>query len=127
MLVLPVRRVVPEPWDYVGIFPALAGLVVNLWCSKMFSGAGTTIKPFERSARLVTGGPYRFSRHPMYVGMAAVLTGLAVFLGSVTPFVVIPAFVAVMAAKFIPAEERAMAETFGDKWREYAARVRRWL
>lgn len=125
--VLPLRQVIPSPWRYAGTIPALAGLVVNIWCSKMFSSAETTIKPFEQSTRLVTRGPYRFSRHPMYAGMAAVLFGLAVFLGSVTPFAVVPAFVAAMEAKFIPAEERAMEETFGEEWREYAGRVRRWI
>jgi protein-S-isoprenylcysteine O-methyltransferase Ste14 len=123
----PLVLIIPYPWNYAGFVPALGGLIVIIRCSKMFSDAGTTIKPFEQSTSLVTGGPYRFSRHPIYVGMASVLAGLAVFLGSLTPFFVMPVFVWVMAVKFIPAEEAAMEAEFGDEWRAYAARVRRWL
>lgn len=124
---VPVRKVIPPPYNYLGALLVLVGLVLNIWSSNLFNKAKTTIKPFEKSAGLVTDGPYRISRHPMYLGMTVSLAGLAVLLGSVTPAIVIPAFVWVMAKEFIPVEEQAMEETFGDAWREYKKRVRRWL
>jgi len=124
---LPVRKVLVSPYNYAGVPALLVGLVLNVWCSGLFGKAKTTVKPFEQSSRLVTEGPYRYSRHPMYLGMALCLAGLAVLLGTVTPVLVVPVFVRLLGKKFIKAEERAMEETFGDAYREYKQRVRPWL
>ena len=123
---LPVAKIVPWPYRYLGVPLLTAGVVLNVWSDQIFKKAKTTVKPFERSSRLVTEGPYRFSRHPMYLGMVVILIGLGVLLGSVAPWVVVPAFVLV-AAKFMSVEEKAMEETFGQAYRDYRRRVRRWL
>jgi protein-S-isoprenylcysteine O-methyltransferase Ste14 len=124
---LPVAQVVAWPYRLAGAAPVALGLGLNLWADRLFKRAGTTVKPFETSRRLVTGGPYRFSRHPMYVGMTAVLAGVAVGLGSVSPAVVAVAFAVVVDRAFITAEERAMVEAFGNEYEAYRRRVRRWL
>ena len=123
---LPVKKVIILPVRYCGIALAAGGMLLATWADRLFKKARTTVKPFERSTRLVTAGPYRFSRHPMYLGMAAVVAGLAVMLGSLAPLAVIPAFVWAME-KFIRVEEKAMEETFGQAYREYRRRVRRWI
>ena len=123
---LPVREVVPSPCRYLGIALLVIGLALNIWSDQIFKKAKTTVKPFERSSRLVTEGPYRFSRHPMYLGMVAILIGLGIALGSITPWAVVPAF-AFLAGKFIAIEEKAMEETFGQAYRDYRRRVRRWI
>ena len=73
----------------------------------------------------MTDGPFRFSRHPMYLGMVLVLIGVAVALGTVGPALVVVPLYCVLA-RFIAVEERAMAETFGDACQEYRSRARRW-
>ncbi len=123
---LPIRQVVVAPYRYLGIALILAGVAVNFWSSNLFDKAKTTVKPFEQSSDLVTEGPFRFSRHPMYVGMVVLLAGLAVLLGSVTPVLVIPPF-AWIVKRFADVEEKAMEETFGDAYRQYSKRVRRWV
>lgn len=125
-VLLPVVAIIPWPYRCLGLLPGLLGVALNLWCSAMFSRAKTTIKPFERSSRLITAGPYRFTRHPMYTGMVLALAGLAVGLGSLAPAAVVPVFVWVIRRSAV-AEEKAMAETFGDAYIEYRRRVRRWL
>jgi protein-S-isoprenylcysteine O-methyltransferase Ste14 len=124
---VPVRKLIGAPYSYLGVIPLLIGLMVNVWCSEQFKRVKTTVKPFEQSSHLVTEGPYRFSRHPMYVGMALALIGLAVLLGTTVQVVVIPIFVWVMGKKFIAAEEKALEETFGEAYRQYSKRVRRWV
>ncbi len=124
---LPVRQVVPSPYRYLGIALLVIGLVLNIWSDQIFKKAKTTVNPFERSSRLVTEGPYRFSRHPMYLGMVVILIGLAVVLGSVTPVPVIPAFTWLVADRFMCVEEKAMEGTFGQTYRAYRRRVRRWI
>jgi len=125
--VLPLAHVVPTPWNLAGIVPLAVGLWLNVWASGLFRRADTTIKPFQRPASLVAHGPYRFSRHPMYLGMALVLAGVGVMLGTAGPLVVVPAFVWAMEAAFIRAEERDMEAAFGDEYRAYRRRVRRWI
>ncbi|MGH8742056.1 MAG: methyltransferase family protein, partial [Burkholderiales bacterium] len=71
--------------------------------------------------------PYRFTRNPMYLGMSGALLGAAVYLGSLTPFVVVPAFMALLADRFIAPEEAFLERAFGQAYLDYKARVRRWL
>jgi len=110
-----------------GAVPLVLGLALGIWGSNLFQRARTTIKPFETPTTLVTSGPFRLSRNPMYLGMAAVLVGVALMLGSATPFLVIPPFVLLLDVRFIRREESAMRAAFGEAYRAYQARVRRWL
>jgi protein-S-isoprenylcysteine O-methyltransferase Ste14 len=75
----------------------------------------------------VDSGIYRFTRNPMYLGMLLVLTAGAVYLGNLAAFAVLPLFVLSMNRLQIRPEERFMREKFGDAYRDYAARVRRWI
>jgi protein-S-isoprenylcysteine O-methyltransferase Ste14 len=115
---LPVARVAPPPWNLLGVVPLGIGLAANLWASAAFHRAGTTIKPCQRPARLITDGPYRFTPHPMYVGMVLVLLGVALLLGSLSPFAVLLPFGWVMRM-FVKMEERRMEETFGEAYLDY--------
>ena len=123
----PVRQVVSGPYRYLGIIPLGAGLAVVLWAAGIFERAGTTIKPFEKSSTLVVRGPYRVSRNPMYLGMVCGLVGVGVVTGSVTPFLVVPAFAYLIDRRFIREEEALLEQTFGSQYSAYKACVRRWL
>ena len=74
----------------------------------------TTVKPFEESTALITTGVFRISRHPMYFGMVLILVGIALLMGSLAPYVVIPIFAIVMDRVFIKIEERMFEEIFGS-------------
>jgi protein-S-isoprenylcysteine O-methyltransferase Ste14 len=123
---LPVKALIPFPFTLLGIVPALLGVAASVAASNAFNRAETTVKPFEQPSALLTGGWYRFTRHPMYVGFFLLVLGIAVLLGSLTPFVVLLPFGWIMHV-FMVYEERRMAETFGEAYAEYANRVRRWL
>ena len=86
----------------------------------------TSFYPFATPTTLVTRGPFRLSRDPMYLGMVLVLIGVALLLGSVTPWVVVPLFVVLIDARFVRREEKDL-EGAGDAFRAYRARVRRWI
>ena len=94
-----------------------------------FVRAGTTINPvqIDRASRLVTGGIYRVTRNPMYVALALLLLGLALFLGRPWLLVGPLAFVLYTTRFQIRPEERAMQARFGADYDAYRARVRRWL
>jgi protein-S-isoprenylcysteine O-methyltransferase Ste14 len=126
-LALPVARVIPLPWSLAGLVLVTAGVAVNIVADRQFTAARTTVNPFGAPTTLVTTGPFRVSRHPMYLGMVSALLGVAVTLGSATPFLVPPAFAVLLTVRFIHAEEAALAARFGDAWTAYAARTRRWI
>ena len=123
----PVRQVIQFPYRYSGLVFVLGGILLVLWAAWLFGQAGTPIKPFQKASALVLRGPYRLTRNPMYVGMVTVLVGIAVLLGSLSPVIIIPLFVALMDWRFIRAEEAALGRIFGAKYGDYKARVRRWL
>jgi protein-S-isoprenylcysteine O-methyltransferase Ste14 len=121
------RQIVPLPWDLVGLIPLLLGIVINLLADKALHIADTTVKPFQESTTLVVNGVYGVSRHPMYLGFVLVLVGVAILLGSLSPWLVVPIFVVLMEVVFIQIEERMLANKFGPAWEDYKRKVRRWI
>lgn len=126
-LFAPIVRWLFLPIGIVGVLPLLLGIGINVRCSNLFKQAGTTIKPFEESGELVIDGPYRISRHPMYLGMVLILAGIGLLLGSVAPLLVIPAFLWIVTKRFVVPEEAAMEARFGPRYVVYKAHVRRWI
>jgi len=106
-----------------------AGVAFDLLGLVAFRASRTTINPLrpERASALVTGGVYRVTRNPMYVGMGLLLLALAVYLSALLPFAG-PVFFVLYITRFqIQPEERVLSGIFGEEYSTYAARVRRWL
>jgi protein-S-isoprenylcysteine O-methyltransferase Ste14 len=76
---------------------------------------------------LVTRGPYRFTRNPMYVGLIFVYLGEAALLKQIWPVIVLPFMIAYLNWTVIPLEEAKLKEAFQDEYERYRARVRRWF
>jgi len=93
----------------------------------LFHRTGTQLRPFQDAGTLMTGGPFRLSRNPIYLGMALILTSTWLITGATTPVIVPVAFAMIIQKRFIEAEEEFLAEHFGDAYNEYRSRVRRWL
>jgi protein-S-isoprenylcysteine O-methyltransferase Ste14 len=133
MAVLVLDRVVPGPeilppasrWVGMALFVIAAGLFVM--SVGQFRRHGTPLRPFGDPGTLVTGATFRLSRNPIYLGMALVLASVWLYLGSTTPVVVPIVFCVVIQKRFIEAEEEFLTEHFGDAYREYQSKVRRWL
>ena len=123
----PLSRIIPFPWNLLGIIPLVMGVAINIIADGLFKKLNTTIKPFEESSVLVTTGVFRFSRHPMYLGMLLILLGIAVLTGSLTPYAVAIVFVIIMELVFIRAEEKMLEKTFDEAWKKYKQTARRWI
>jgi len=78
-------------------------------------------------ATLVTGGVYRYSRNPMYVGMGIALLGFAIAIDSLWVLAGLVPFFGLLSARVVPQEEAELARTYGDLYAEYSKDVRRWL
>ncbi|HET6373410.1 MAG TPA: isoprenylcysteine carboxylmethyltransferase family protein [Candidatus Polarisedimenticolia bacterium] len=123
----PVKQIIFAPYRYLGVILFAAGVTIVLWGKGIFRRAGTTIKPFEESSALVVEGPYRVSRNPIYLGMACGVLGASVMAGSLTSFLVAPAFVYLIDRRFVRVEEAMLEQRFGPQYAAYKARVRRWI
>jgi len=119
----------PGPWRApLGAGLVVAGLALMVYGIVTFRRRRTPLVPGEgRATSLVTGGPFRFSRNPMYLGLSAALVGEAVLLGSLTPWVGVPVFVLVVTRLWIVPEEHWLSASFGDEYARYRALVRRWF
>lgn len=125
--ILPIMRIIPFPYNFIGVAPVAVGIIMNLWADQLFKRAGTTVKPDQRPAVLIAHGPFAVSRHPMYFGMLSILIGTALLLGSASAFVVPAAFFAAMELSFIPEEEKTMSNVFSNDYAAYKRKVRRWI
>ena len=124
---LPGVKIIAFPWNLTGIIPLAAGIFLNLSADRAFKQRRTTVKPFEESSALIRNGVFRFSRNPMYLGMAGILLGLAILLQSVFPFVVVPVFMITVDIVFIRDEEMMLEAKFGEEWRRFRHSTRKWL
>ena len=126
---LPILRWLLPPWNRLGWVFIGAGLSIDAAAVAAFARARTTANPIhiERAQHLVTGGLYRVSRNPMYLGLLSSLCGWALLLGSVAPFLGIILFERILVMAQIRPEEAALAARFGDDYLRYTHRVRRWL
>ena len=124
---LPGPRVIEAPSSLIGVGLGLLGVGLNVVGDRQFQRAKTTMNPFGEPRVLVTTRVFRYSRHPMYLGMVILVVGMAMLLGYAMPFAAPVLLWAVLWYRFIAHEERAMAERFGEEYTLYQKRVRRWI
>lgn len=103
------------------------GAIIAAWGLVTFRKARTTTVPGKASSRMVSWGPYRFSRNPMYVGLIIAYLGEAAILRQVWPVLFLPLVVAYLNWIVIPVEEAKLKEVFAEEYDQYRARVRRWV
>jgi protein-S-isoprenylcysteine O-methyltransferase Ste14 len=115
-----VQRIVG--WSLVGLGLLLAASAVAL-----FRRAGTTPNPTKPTTALVIRGPYRFTRNPMYLGLSALYAGVTLLVNSLWPLLLLPAVIVLVQTRVIAREEAYLDAKFGDEYRAYKARVRRWI
>lgn len=105
----------------------VCGGMLALSCFVMFLLARTTVIPFGRASSLVTHGPYRITRNPMYWSLVLAYLGGAGLLVSPWPLILLTVPLLILNRVVIPFEERRLREAFGREYEAYCARTRRWL
>jgi len=124
---VPVYQLTAYPWSAIGLLPLITGAGLNLAADAALKKQGTTVKPYETPSALITTGVYSLSRNPMYLGMSLILIGVALLMGSLTPYTIVPGFIIIIDRAFIRPEEATLNRQFGEAWTAYVERVRRWL
>jgi protein-S-isoprenylcysteine O-methyltransferase Ste14 len=123
---LPEERVVG--WEQViGLIVVVIGVGVSSFAAAIFQGRETTRNPYGEPTAFIAQSPYNWTRNPMYLGLASALFGLAIFFGSITMLLAPAVFFAVIDRIVIPREEETMERLFGQDYRNYTNRVRRWI
>jgi protein-S-isoprenylcysteine O-methyltransferase Ste14 len=113
---------VPAGWLLIA-----GGLALTFWAMLTFVRAKTTVLPFKSARTIVSAGPFRFSRNPMYIGLTVAYAGLTLLFGLVWPFVALPFVLRSLHALVIRREEEYLTSAFGTEYTAYRERVRRWL
>ncbi len=119
----------PAPGRYwIGAFIILGSLLgLGVWSVALFRRSGEHANPWKPTAGIVERGPYRFTRNPMYLQMVLACIGFAVLLANVWVLALTPVCAWALQRFAILPEEAYLEAKFGDAYRDYMRRVRRWL
>ena len=111
----------------VGIAALVLGLTVGLAAVRRFRSARTSLQPWEPTSALITDGPFRRSRNPIYIGYTLLYLAVGFWVNSLWPIVLLPLVLGLMYHLVITREEAYLESRFGEAYRAYRRRVRRWL
>lgn len=115
------------PAQIIGLLFGVGGMALIVWSVATLRKYGTTVMPHERSTVLVTSGPYRFRRNPIYLAELMLFFGVAELTKNVWFVVAGLVFAVLVTALSIIPEERHLEETFGEAYTDYKSRTRRWI
>jgi protein-S-isoprenylcysteine O-methyltransferase Ste14 len=122
------RTVLPQGVRWVGWVLVIVGfVVVGLPAFIALLRAGTSPNPARPTTALVMTGSYRFTRHPLYLSMAVIYTGLALAANTLWALLLLPVVIFLIDRGPMDREERYLEQKFGEPYRSYKARVRRWI
>lgn len=111
----------------VGWVAVAVGFTIAAAGMRAFRRHRTAVLPFRPAKTVVQSGPYRWTRNPMYLGLAIFYGGLTFVFDTAVPLLLLPLAIAAMQMLVISREERYLTDAFGDEYRRYQQRVRRWL
>ena len=115
------------PLVIAGLVLVTCGVLFALWGVRTFKRHKTAVMPYKAARTLVSAGPYRYTRNPMYLGMTLAFLGFAVALNAMWPIILLPMALVVLFHLVIRKEEEHLWRSFGDDYVEYRSRVRRWI
>ncbi len=135
LLMVALAKLVPESsyfWPFslsLSVVLFILAAIIGLLAVYSFRQEKTTVNPIrlEKSSSIVSSGIYRFSRNPMYVALLLIIIAVAVYLQNITSFFIIPIFIIYITRYQIMPEERMLMLLFGEEFKEYCQKVKRWL
>ena len=113
--------------QWLGVVVVSAALILAFLAVRRFALAHTPLDPHGSVTVLVTDGPYRFSRNPIYVGYVGILIGLPLALGTIWGLILCPVLILALYHLVIRFEEQYLADKFGETYAGFRKRVPRWL
>jgi protein-S-isoprenylcysteine O-methyltransferase Ste14 len=121
----------PAPWPTTmrsaGMVLLVGGFLLAAWAFSRLVKAGTSPDPARAATTLLTQGPYRFTRNPIYLGFALVFLGFTLLAGTLWGLMLSPVLILAVTRLVVDPEEKHLMARFEARYAEYLARVRRWL
>lgn len=117
----------PSPLHIAGGILSIAGFIFGRWGVRSLHRAGTAVRPDRPVTALVTDGPYQYTRNPLYIGLTTIYLGIALSTGVLWLLVTLAPVLAMTNWKIVRREEQFLEAKFGETYRAYKARVRRWV
>jgi protein-S-isoprenylcysteine O-methyltransferase Ste14 len=124
---IPLPTVVPSILRAIGFPLVILGFLFGMGAMISFRGSRKTNRSHESATRLVTSGVYRFTRNPVYLGFLLMLVGFPLDRGSYWGILLSPVLIFLFNRLVIEPEEILLAQKFGDHYRSYRSKVRRWI
>ncbi|MBT5435076.1 MAG: isoprenylcysteine carboxylmethyltransferase family protein [Alphaproteobacteria bacterium] len=124
---LPAPFLGPVVQTVLGVAFIVPGVALAFWAIRRFRKSGTEVEPWKPNTALVIEGPYRFTRNPMYLALALLFAGLGFAIDTLWLFALLPLLVATLHYGVIRREEHYLEGLFGEPYRDYCTKVRRWI
>lgn len=124
--ILPFFNWIGFPWNFFGIIPIAIGAYFVFSSYALLKKHKTAVN-FEKSSFLVTEGVYEYSSNPMYFGAFLFLLGISLILGNIASFISPAVFFAVINYMFIPYEEEKGEMEFGEEYKKYKKKSKKWI
>lgn len=124
---LPVPKQIQFPFNLIGIILFVAGAYIAIDTKRMFKKTSTPVSYLADPVKLHTKGIFRFTRNPMYLGITIGLAGIAILTGNIYNFAFSILYLVLMDVLFVRQEEEKLENEFGESYRQYKKRTRRWL
>ncbi|MCG7394277.1 isoprenylcysteine carboxylmethyltransferase family protein [Microvirga sp. ACRRW] len=120
---------VPDDWPagLIGTIIFVAALALAAWAIRTMTGAGSNVPTNRPTTAIVESGPYRFTRNPIYLGMFLGLVALSIAFNDLWLLLMLVPFALVIRYGVVAREEAYLERKFGEVYRNYRTRVRRWL
>ena len=125
--VLPIGQVQSFGVQLLGLAWIGIAVLIVLWAAMQFRKNKTTIEPHHTPTALITKGPYRFSRNPIYVAMVLASAGVALWCAALSAFIPTVALAIVLHRRFVLPEEQLLRDTFEEAAETYIAKSKRWV
>ena len=116
-----------EKMYWIGIVMGFLGFFIFTGSALLFRINKTTMIPFQDPSFLITNGIYKYTRNPMYLGMLFIQFGIAIYFGSISPFIIPFLFIPIMNSRIIQHEEVMLEKQFGESYIIFKNSVRRWI
>lgn len=126
-LLMPLTILSSQALRIPGIVVALMGAILLVWGRRTMVAAGTNVNPGKPSLAIVDGGPFRFTRNPLYVSISLIFLGATLFLNEWAGIALLTVLLLIMHFGVVRREERYLDVKFGQVYRDYRSRVRRWI
>lgn len=112
---------------YLGVAFLIVALALGVSAIRTFTSVGTNPSPHQPSLKLATSGPYRFTRNPMYLGFVMILAGLSLIFSLDWGIILVPVLLVLLHYGVVTREETYLTAKFGQPYRDFMSRTRRWI